>query len=51
MPFAFLMTDYLNRLEEGDPNAVRFHNQIMGFWRRIGNWFVGAWNWTLSWFR
>jgi hypothetical protein len=44
MPFALLMTDYLNRLEKGDPNAVRFHNKCVAFRQRI-------WNWITSWFR
>jgi len=35
MPFAFLMTDYLKRLEAGDARTVAFHNGIIRLWRRI----------------
>jgi len=35
MPFALLMSDYLNRLEKGDPNVVRFHNRTKAFFRRL----------------
>jgi hypothetical protein len=35
MPFAFLMTDCMKRLEAGDPRAVATREGIIGFWRRI----------------
>jgi hypothetical protein len=35
MPFAFLMTDYMKRLEAGDPRAVEFHNRIHNLWQTI----------------
>ena len=35
MPFAFLMTDYMKRLEAGDPRAVAIRDDITRMWRRI----------------
>lgn len=35
MPFAFLMTDYMKRLESDDPRAVAFHDAIINAWRRF----------------
>jgi hypothetical protein len=35
MPFAFLMTDYMKRLEAGDPRATAIHHGIIGLWRMI----------------
>jgi hypothetical protein len=35
MPFAFLMTDYMKRLEAGDPRAVAIREGIINVWRRL----------------
>jgi hypothetical protein len=35
MPFAFLMTDYMKRLEAGDPRAVAVCDRIVNLWRGI----------------
>jgi hypothetical protein len=35
MPFAFLVTEYMKRLEAGDPHAVEVRNNIAAFWRGI----------------
>lgn len=35
MPFAFLMTDYMKRLEAGEPRAVAFRDGLINFWRSI----------------
>ncbi|HMF01442.1 MAG TPA: hypothetical protein VKK06_16255 [Terriglobia bacterium] len=35
MPFAFLMTDYMKRLEAGDPRAVALRDGIVKLWQRI----------------
>jgi len=35
MPFAFLMTDYMKRLEAGDPRAVAVRDGIVNLWRGI----------------
>jgi len=35
MPFAFLMTDYMKRLEAGDPRAVALRDGIVKLWRGI----------------
>jgi len=35
MPFAFLMTDYMKRLESGDPRARAIRDDIIGLWQRI----------------
>jgi hypothetical protein len=35
MPFAFLMSDYMKRLEAGDPRAVALRDGIVKFWRKI----------------
>lgn len=35
MPFAFLMTDYMKRLEAGDPRATAIRDDIIRLWRRI----------------
>ena len=35
MPFAFLMTDYMKRLEAGDPKAIAVCDGLIRFWRTI----------------
>jgi hypothetical protein len=35
MPFAFLMTDYMKRLEAGDTRAIALRDGIINFWRKI----------------
>jgi hypothetical protein len=35
MPFAFLMTDYMKRLDAGDPRALAVRDGIINFWRKI----------------
>jgi len=35
MPFAFLMTDYMKRLEAGDPRAIAVREGISNVWQRI----------------
>ena len=35
MPFAFLMTDYMKRLEAGEHRAVAFRDGLINFWRSI----------------
>jgi hypothetical protein len=35
MPFAFLMTDYMKRLEAGDPKARAIRDDIIELWQRI----------------
>lgn len=35
MPFAFLMTDYMKRLEAGDPQAAAIHDGVTRIWRKI----------------
>ena len=35
MPFAFLMTEYLKRLEAGDPATVAFRDRMVALWRRL----------------
>jgi len=35
MPFAFLMTDYMKRLEAGEPRAVALRDGTVKLWRRI----------------
>lgn len=35
MPFAFLMTDYMKRLEAGDPRAIAVRDGMVNLWRRI----------------
>lgn len=40
MPFAFLATDYMKRLEAGDPNAVAIHDGILGTWRKIATYLI-----------
>jgi len=35
MPFAFLMTDYMKRLEAGEPRALEVRDGIFNFWRKI----------------
>jgi hypothetical protein len=35
MPFAFLMTDYIKRLEAGDPHDVAFRDNIVKLWRTM----------------
>ena len=36
MPFAFLMTDYMKRLEAGDPHAVALRDGVIQLWEKIG---------------
>jgi hypothetical protein len=38
MPFAFLMTEYMRRLEQGDPVVTRKHNIMKAFFRRLLWW-------------
>jgi len=40
MPFAFLMTDYLKRLEARDPRAVAVRDGIGGLWLRIAPYLI-----------
>ena len=40
MPFAFLTTDYMKRLEAGDPRAVAVYDAITGLWRKIGSYLI-----------
>ena len=40
MPFAFLMTDYMKRLEAGDPRAVAIRDDIIRMWRRIAAYLI-----------
>jgi len=40
MPFAFLMTDYMKRLETGDPRATAIRGNIIGVWRRIAPYLI-----------
>jgi hypothetical protein len=35
MPFAFLMTEYMKRLEAGDPGAISVRNGIIRLWLSI----------------
>jgi hypothetical protein len=35
MPFAFLMTEYMKRLERGDVRAITVRNGIVSAWRKI----------------
>jgi hypothetical protein len=35
MPFAFLMTEYMRRLEAGDPSAVAIYRRIGRVWRNV----------------
>ena len=35
MPFAFLITEYVRRLEAGDPRATTIRDGIHKFWREI----------------
>ena len=35
MPFAFLMTDYIKRLESGDPRALAVRDGITNWWRKL----------------
>jgi hypothetical protein len=35
MPFAFLMTDYMRRLESGDPRAITVRDGVIKWWRTI----------------
>jgi hypothetical protein len=35
MPFAFLMTDYMKRVEAGDPRAMAIRDRIINLWQRI----------------
>ena len=35
MPFAFLMTDYMKRLEAVDPRAIAVRDGIINVWQRI----------------
>jgi hypothetical protein len=35
MPFAFLMTHYMKRLEAGDPGAVAVRDGAQSLWRKI----------------
>ena len=37
MPFAFLMTNYMKRLEAGDPHAVALRDGAVNLWRKIGS--------------
>ncbi len=40
MPFAFLMTEYMKRLEAGDANTVAFHSGVVRLWRRIAPYLI-----------
>jgi hypothetical protein len=40
MPFAFLMTEYMKRLEAGDPRAIAVRNSIIRLWRRIAPYLI-----------
>ena len=40
MPFAFLMTDYMKRLEAGDPHAIAVRDRIINLWRKIGSYLI-----------
>jgi hypothetical protein len=40
MPFAFLVTDYMKRLEAGDPRATAFRDDIIGLWRRVAPYLI-----------
>ena len=40
MPFAFLMTDYMKRLESGDPRAIAIRDGIVNLWRRIAPYLI-----------
>jgi hypothetical protein len=40
MPFAFLMTEYMKRLEAGDPKATAVHDGIIGWLRRISPYLI-----------
>jgi hypothetical protein len=35
MPFAFLMTDYMKRLEAGEPRVIAVRDGLIKFWRAI----------------
>jgi hypothetical protein len=35
MPFAFLMTDYMKRLESGDPRAIAVRDGLQNWWHRL----------------
>ena len=35
MPFAFLMTDHMKRLESGDPRAIAVRDGVIKWWRTI----------------
>ena len=40
MPFAFLMTEYMKRLEAGDPRAIAIRESVIGWWRRIAPYLI-----------
>jgi hypothetical protein len=40
MPFAFLMTEYMKRLEAGDPRAVAICDGICGAWRSVAPYLI-----------
>ena len=40
MPFAFLMNDYLKRLEAGDPRAIAVREGIVNFLRKIPGYLI-----------
>jgi hypothetical protein len=40
MPFAFLMTEYMKRLEDGDPRAIAVRDGIAKLWRTIAPYLI-----------
>jgi hypothetical protein len=40
MPFAFLMTDYMKRLEARDPRAIALRDGIIKLCRKIGSYLI-----------
>jgi hypothetical protein len=40
MPFAFLMTEYMKRLEAGDPRAIAVRNSIIRLWRMVAPYLI-----------
>jgi hypothetical protein len=40
MPFALLMTEYMKRLEAGDPRAIAVRDGIVRLWRRIAPYLI-----------
>jgi hypothetical protein len=40
MPFAFLMTEYMKRLESGDARAIAARDSIIRVWRRIAPYLI-----------